>query len=1031
MRYYEIKPVKLFEGPHDPHIFKAVLMAGSPGSGKSLVNKTIFAGTGLRNLNVDDFYLLKKKLDKTTGNIDKDYERSWTKYKKLDDIYRHSRLGMIVDGTGKNSDVIFNIKMDLEDLGYDVAMIYVDVSLDTALKRVKERSKDPKSPDFGRVTDPEFVKQTWNSVRDNQDIYKELFGKQFYYVDSEKYDREGIKIRHRSKGTNQSFDELKTVEKSVNKWLNKPPSSTIAKEWLANPTAAQKDVKQKPSFRDKISPGQRKGISLKIEKFEKLLKKIHNLKAYDSSLPDDVPEEIANQHNAIKQDIINQINSLNSQLDGKDKKNGFPAKFYNFMQGVSKQCSKIVQLYMSENGKFNSNDAKVFYRGIKSHDDALVGKPFNRRRPKDSDSNLSKIFNNRMAEAGFEARRDNSTFVTGNKMQADGYGQLYVIFPFDGFNFSWSKNVSDMVLGPEFYKNLIDDEKIKPLIKYIENNKENLGKYGFDFYDLLGTYRLNNTLKAAKSAISAGDIPTDFEQLTKLENIITPESVVSGFQLDKTDLSGALRSKNEVNIRGEYYAIKASFMNDIMKFFEEKAYPEGKPKVIKSGIFNPGDRVTVKTKGNHYYGLSGEVQYVYNHYDEVSVKLDGENWTNDFKIKDIKHESEADSETDNDKIKKGDKVKIIGKHPNTGDIATVTDVYDSFKDTTLELDNGKKLYDVPLASLEKVGSAPKSLEIGDVKNGDKVMIIGNHKYTGKTGEVSYAYSTKPLVDVEFDNKVAIDVPLKNIEKIKAEAENPNLIDAAYEVTMPGLTPLYQGQFLTQNEYDQAIDEYGDDTFTVKKLDNPDKNDPDLNLDNLKWEPEPEVKTPKQYSEGDKVKIIGTHNTGKTGTITQIQKSGNVIVKLDDSDDKTFLYPSEIEKIKTSEPEVIPVHSFKQGDSVKVIDGPAAGKTGKIAHVGNIMKIADVTFSDGSTKYIGFKQLQLLDFPIQDIAKKKTPLKDLPAVQQLIKSAAQSNQVTVDQLDQAIGTLNPTSQEIEELMAYIANIGMEIVDSNSF
>ena len=35
------------EGVHDPHIFKAVFMAGSPGAGKSTIANKLFAGTGL------------------------------------------------------------------------------------------------------------------------------------------------------------------------------------------------------------------------------------------------------------------------------------------------------------------------------------------------------------------------------------------------------------------------------------------------------------------------------------------------------------------------------------------------------------------------------------------------------------------------------------------------------------------------------------------------------------------------------------------------------------------------------------------------------------------------------------------------------------------------------------------------------------------------------------------------------------------------------------------------------------------------
>ena len=41
----------LEEGPNDPHIFKAVFLAGGPGSGKSFVANKMLKGTGLRTVN--------------------------------------------------------------------------------------------------------------------------------------------------------------------------------------------------------------------------------------------------------------------------------------------------------------------------------------------------------------------------------------------------------------------------------------------------------------------------------------------------------------------------------------------------------------------------------------------------------------------------------------------------------------------------------------------------------------------------------------------------------------------------------------------------------------------------------------------------------------------------------------------------------------------------------------------------------------------------------------------------------------------
>lgn len=46
----------LEEGPNDPHIFKAVFLAGGPGSGKSFVANKMLGGTGLKAIDSDMIY---------------------------------------------------------------------------------------------------------------------------------------------------------------------------------------------------------------------------------------------------------------------------------------------------------------------------------------------------------------------------------------------------------------------------------------------------------------------------------------------------------------------------------------------------------------------------------------------------------------------------------------------------------------------------------------------------------------------------------------------------------------------------------------------------------------------------------------------------------------------------------------------------------------------------------------------------------------------------------------------------------------
>ena len=78
------------------------------------------------------------------------------------------------------------------------------------------------------------------------------------------------------------------------------------------------------------------------------------------------------------------------------------------------------------------------------------------RRPKDTDLTIHRNVVDAMINLGFTAHRGNSIFVTSNKHMARAFssvvlgGQVYIIFPIDGFDYSWSPQVDD------FYSDVID-----------------------------------------------------------------------------------------------------------------------------------------------------------------------------------------------------------------------------------------------------------------------------------------------------------------------------------------------------------------------------------------------------------------------------------------------------------------------------------------------------------------------------------------------------------------------------------------------
>jgi adenylate kinase family enzyme len=220
MRFSEFD--NLQEGPHDPHIFKAVFMSGSPGAGKTTVARMLFASSGLRSLNVDDFW----KLYKVKGR-EVDYEKFWKLYTKREKPLRDERLGLLIDGTGKNPNVIKKIKTELEELGYETIMIYVNVDLETTKQRAQARASDPNSPDHGRHIDDEFITTTWNRVQGAKADLERIFGNGFFEVDN-----------------SGSRPDIRSVERKIRRWLEAPPADPKARQWIDQQRGL---VKQQPA----------------------------------------------------------------------------------------------------------------------------------------------------------------------------------------------------------------------------------------------------------------------------------------------------------------------------------------------------------------------------------------------------------------------------------------------------------------------------------------------------------------------------------------------------------------------------------------------------------------------------------------------------------------------------------------------------------------------------------------------------------------------------------------------------------------
>jgi len=218
----------LQEGLYDPNIFKAFFLAGGPGSGKSFVTRGAFGGTGLRIVNSDNaFEMALKKNNLSLKMPDNEAEardmiraRAKATSDKTMDLSIKGRLGMVIDGTGRDYDKINLQTSLLKQLGYDCYMIFVNTSLDVALERNRRRER----------TVPEYItKASWSKVQSNIGRFQNLFGMEnMIIVDNSKDDKELTSI------------VMNKVDKNVRRLLRNKIKSYTAKRWMASEIKARR-----------------------------------------------------------------------------------------------------------------------------------------------------------------------------------------------------------------------------------------------------------------------------------------------------------------------------------------------------------------------------------------------------------------------------------------------------------------------------------------------------------------------------------------------------------------------------------------------------------------------------------------------------------------------------------------------------------------------------------------------------------------------------------------------------------------------
>lgn len=217
MKISELLYESLNEGVNDPHIFKAIAMIGPMGAGKSTIAQQLVGGSGLRSLNLDNFNELLIKQGKVAGgNLTPDQlEKNWQLTQKQKVNWVTERMGLLIDGSGRNVEGLVKPLTELETLGYNTMVILVNVSLETSIQRQQQRAaRQAAQFGQGRNVPLDLAKSSYEQIQQNIPKLKQLYGNRLLVIN------------------NEGAVDLSQEKKIVDRFLSAPPNKPAAVEWI-------------------------------------------------------------------------------------------------------------------------------------------------------------------------------------------------------------------------------------------------------------------------------------------------------------------------------------------------------------------------------------------------------------------------------------------------------------------------------------------------------------------------------------------------------------------------------------------------------------------------------------------------------------------------------------------------------------------------------------------------------------------------------------------------------------------------------
>jgi dephospho-CoA kinase len=232
--------------------FKAVFMAGGPGSGKNHVASTMFASLNFAFTDMDQIYRLLAKRDNIPDEIlSKSYDlfnqqktdllskAGEIAAKKTRSLYKNG-IPIVILSTGRNISFIKETKLELESNGYDTYLVFVKAELETSLRR--------NQPAGSRLhtADTKYLIQSHRASNENLIFFKKMFGENMVVVDNDEdiphpmTDKNNDLIMRKYIGYNQKLAFTARNLLGPQKQVKNPIGSSILKKQMnfTNPQSA-------------------------------------------------------------------------------------------------------------------------------------------------------------------------------------------------------------------------------------------------------------------------------------------------------------------------------------------------------------------------------------------------------------------------------------------------------------------------------------------------------------------------------------------------------------------------------------------------------------------------------------------------------------------------------------------------------------------------------------------------------------------------------------------------------------------------